>query len=468
MRALRPLLAGLTVAAALSGCATGRVPAGDAIQRLEAARTQSPQSAQAARALGIAYYQAGRLADARTALGQAAALDPRDGTTALYLGLTAEKQGDLAAARTAYEGYLQFGRTRKIRSQLESRLAALTRLELAQAAKAAIAREASLSTQPPRPNTVAVMPLRFSGADSSLQPLERGLAELITTDLSRSSRLTVVERARLSALLSELELGRTGVADTTQGLRAGRILQAAKLVQGSILQTGPERLRVDAALVDAQTAQASGGATQDDRLDELFAMEKRLVLDLFRELNVTLTPAERNAVEQRPTRSLAAFLAYSRGLTAEDQGKYDDAARFYNDAVRIDPGFGAARQRGQESQRIEVGAQVTPATVEATAVGTTEGSVATAAQQGSVTPTTATASTASTAANAAANLNPSAAGNAALGTTATTAGSAGAGGASNTPGANPPSRDPAADATGSEAPTPSTGRVVIVIKLPTP
>ncbi len=464
MRAHRPLLAGLMVAA-LAGCVTGRMPAADAIQRLEAARARSPQSAPAARALGIAYYKADRLADARTALTQAASLDPRDGATALYLGLAAEKQGDLAAARAAYEGYLRYGRTRKIRGQLEARLAALTRLELAQAAKAAIAREASLSAQPPRRNTVAVMPLRFSGSDTTLQPLERGLAELITTDLSRSSRLTVVERARLAALLAELELGRTGQADTTQGLRAGRILQAATLVQGSILQVGAERLRVDAALVDAQTARASGGSTQNDQLDELFSLEKRLVLDLFRALNVPLTPAERNAIEQRPTRSLAAFLAYSRGLTAEDQGKYDDASRFYNDAVRIDPSFGAARQRGQEAQRIEVGVQVTPATVEATAVGTTEGSVATAAQQGTVAAANGASSAASAAQNAAAGLNPSAAGNAAVGTTATTAGTSGAGGTASQ-GGNPPARDPAADATGSESPTPSRGRVVIVIKLP--
>lgn len=461
MRAHRPLLASLLVAA-LAGCVAGRMPAADAIQRLEAVRARSPQSAEAARALGIAYYKADRFADARAALAQAASLEPRDGTTALYLGLAAEQQGDLAAARTAYEGYLRYGRTRKIRAQLESRLAALTRLELAQAAKAAIAREASLAAQPPLPNTVAVMPLRFSGPDTTLQPLERGLAELITTDLSRSSRLTVVERARLSALLAELELGRSGLADTTQGLRAGRILQAAKLVQGSILQVGPERLRVDAALVDAQTAQASGGSTQHDQLDELFSLEKRLVLDLFRELNVSLTPAERNAIEQRPTRSLAAFLAYSRGLTAEDQGKYDDASRFYNDAIRIDPSFGAARQRGQEAQRIEVGAQVTPATVEATAVGSTEGSVATAAQQGVVASTNSPTSTAAAAQNTAAGLNPSAAGNAAVSTTASTAGASG-----NTPqGGNPPARDPAADATGSESPTPNTGRVVIVIKLP--
>ena len=79
----------------------------------------------------------------------------------------------------------------------------------------------------------------------------------------------------------------------------------------------------------------------------MFDLEKRIALGLFDELGVTLTVAERNAVEQRPTRSLAAFLAYSRGLTAEDDGRFDDASRFYRDALRIDPGFRAARQRSR-------------------------------------------------------------------------------------------------------------------------
>ena len=47
--------------------------------------------------------------------------------------------------------------------------------------------------------------------------------------------------------------------------------------------------------------------------------------------------------------SLAAFLAYSRGLTAEDEGRFDEANRFYRDALRIDPGFGAALQRSSDA-----------------------------------------------------------------------------------------------------------------------
>ena len=49
-------------------------------------------------------------------------------------------------------------------------------------------------------------PLRFNGTDSTLKPLERGMAELIITDLSRSARLTVVERDRMQALADEIQL----------------------------------------------------------------------------------------------------------------------------------------------------------------------------------------------------------------------------------------------------------------------
>src|SRR5205823_2112950 len=47
----------------------------------------------------------------------------------------------------------------------------------------ALAREAELALAPPEPATVAVLPLVIAG-DSGVQPLSRGLAELIATDLA--------------------------------------------------------------------------------------------------------------------------------------------------------------------------------------------------------------------------------------------------------------------------------------------
>src|SRR3954466_2648302 len=154
---------------------------GLSIARLEQQRSAAPASLAANRALGVAYYKAGRHADAFAALQTAARLDPNDGTTALYLGLTAEELGDYAAAKRAYATYLKVGRTSRVRRQLEGRLAELTRRELAEEAKRSIQQERTLGAVAGSPTTVAVLPLRFTGSDSSLRPLERGFAELLTT-----------------------------------------------------------------------------------------------------------------------------------------------------------------------------------------------------------------------------------------------------------------------------------------------
>ena len=452
MRILNPVLSTMLVVG-LAGCATGGMSAGDSVTRLEQQQRSNPTSAAVNRSLGIAYYKAARYPEARTALETATKIDPKDGTTSLYLGLTDEELGDLSAAKAAYASYIQFGRTSRVRSQLQSRLAALARKELTADAKAAVQQEASLSGQAGNPRTVAVLPLRFSGADTSLKSLERGFADLLTTDLARSSQLTLVERSRMQALLDEIKLQQTGATDAATNVRAGKLVRAGRVVQGSILQVDASNLRVDAAVVDVPTSRIQGTAQATDLLEQLFDLEKKLALDLFTQLGVTLTVAERTLIEQRPTRSIQAFLAYSRGLTAEDEGRYDDASRFFNEAVRIDPGFGAAQTKSQEVSAVSAGADVTAATVEVSLKGTTEGAVVAAAQQGSPTSGSVGGGLGSTAQNTAGDLNPSASGVATGGATG--------GGSTSQPG----SKDPVSAGTGSDNPT-GTAKVTIVITRP--
>jgi tetratricopeptide (TPR) repeat protein len=440
---MRPFVSFATIlfALTLAACASGT--SGRSVARLEQAQRAEPGSFAANRELGVGYYRAGRYAEARAALETAASLRPKDGTTALYLGLAAEELGDLAAAKRAYSTYLAVGRASRVRLQLQSRLAALTRRELAADAKRAVAQERELAATPGAPTTVAVLPLRFSGTDSSLRPLERGLAELLTTDLARSSQLTVLERARIQAVLDELALQRSGQTDSATNVRAGRLLGAGQLVQGSILQLDDSQLRVDAAVVDVPTTQVRGVAQGADRMEELFALEKRIALDLFDRLGVTLTVAERNAIEQRPTRSLAAFLAYSRGLTAEDDGRYDDASRFYRDAVRLDPDFGAASQKNREARGLSAAARQS---TRAIALDGERGAGAGASASNGK------GSDAADAARAAADdVNPSSAG------AATAPGKSGERG--------PPQKDPVSAATNTDKPGKS-GRVTIVITRP--
>lgn len=459
MRFVRSTLAVAAVGLALGACASagGGPRGGDpatAIARLERQRAASPRSEPVLRSLGIAYYRGHRYGDARAVLGEATKLDPRDGTAALFLGLTAEQQNDLPAAREAYAGYLKVGKTKKVRRQLEARMAALQQKELQLAAKAAVQQESQIAGQAGPPNVVAVMPMTFTGADSSLKPLERGLSDLLITDLARSAQLTVVERARLQALLAEIELQRTAAVDSATRTRAGRLLRAGRVVQGSIVQQG-EALRVDAAVVDVPTTKITGTTADDRALAQLFTLEKNIAFGLLDRLGVRLSVAERNLIELRPTRSLAAFLAYSRGLEAEDNGRFGEAARYYQQAAKLDPTFTRAAEKAQQALIAALGVDATVATVEASIVGTPEGTVSDEAMQGTAAPTQPSSpSTSGTMGMAVNDLNGSAAG-AATGSVSTSTSTS----ASTT---NP------SDGTGSTEPGSSTAKVIITIPRPKP
>ncbi|HEX6630075.1 MAG TPA: CsgG/HfaB family protein [Gemmatimonadaceae bacterium] len=435
-------LAAAALVAALTACAPrGATPVltPEALARLETASRTAPHSAAALRALGVAYFDRGRDAEARAVLARAQQLAPDDGVVALHLGLAAEREGDLAAAREAYTTYVRVGRTRRVRRQLEARLEALSRQEMAAAARRAVAREAELGTTPGSPNTVAVLPFAFHGSDSTLRPVARGLTELLAVDLGRASALTVVERLQVQALLDELALAEGGRTDSATAARTGRLVRAGRVVQGAVTQLGSDALRADAAVVDAATAERLSAAAGSEPLDAVFALEKRLARDVLTALGVQLTAAEWRELEQRPTRRLSAFLSYSSGLLAEDAGRLDDAERLYREAVRLDPGFSMARDRGAAAAAARQGASVTPAVVRASLAGSAEGRVVSADQRAAATPTV--SASLSEAVN---GVNPSPA--------------AAAGGA--------PPRDPASATAGTDAVGPGTGRIHVIIRPP--
>ncbi|MDX2183948.1 MAG: tetratricopeptide repeat protein [Gemmatimonadaceae bacterium] len=445
----------------LAGCASGGVrDPNAAIARLEAARAKNPNATAAIRSLGVAYYSAKRYPEARAALDTARLRDPRDGVAALYAGLTAEAQQDLRGAKDAYTAYLAAGRTPKVRTQIRQRLAFVNRQELTQTAKASLAAEATLGATAGDAKTVAVPPFRFSGSDTTLLPLERGMADLLITDLATAKELTVVERDRMQAIVDEIALTQGNRVDDATAVRAGKLLRAGRIVQGGISQTAPTALQLNAAVVDVPTAQAVGSASADEQLEKLFDAEKVLAIQVLQSLGVTLSVAQREAIEKKPTRSFAAFLAYSRGLVAEDRGDFDAALRSYQDAIRIDPGFLRATARQSQASAAVSGAQVSSNSIEQSLTGTSEGSVANGAKSGEVVSGGTSIGTVNSTAN---NLNPTQSGNQTNSQQPTTGGTTGTGGIGGTTTNPPPNQTPPPT---TQPPATQTGRVVIVVPRP--
>jgi hypothetical protein len=108
-------------------------------------------------------------------------------------------------------------------------------------------------------------------------------------------------------------------------------------------------VRIDATVVRAADAGVRASGSNSDRLKSLFDVEKAVVFQLLADLGVTLTPAERVAISQRPTRDLEAFLLYSRGLEDADRGDFSAAANAFQAAASRDPGFGAAVEGARSS-----------------------------------------------------------------------------------------------------------------------
>jgi hypothetical protein len=119
--------------------------------------------------------------------------------------------------------------------------------------------------------------------------------------------------------------------------------------------------------VRATDAGIAATGSDADRFNALFDMEKRVVFQLLERLGITLTPAERQAINERPTQDIQAFLLYSRGLEARDRGDFRAAAAAFQAAVQRDPGFGAAAQEAQSSESAS-DAEAAPPTEVATAI----------------------------------------------------------------------------------------------------
>lgn len=345
----------LTMSGFVAACAGGPRPSSVTpaeIPSLKAQAAQQPTNAQVRFRLAAALAAANRCDTAVVVAAAGQMLAPTDVVGPMVIGKCQEQDGrpDLA-----YATYTDFARrhpdARGIAGVRALAQIAL-RTQATQTAKLALARESTLTTLAPEPSTIAVLPMTIAG-DSSLQPLSRGLADLLTTDLALVRNLRLLERVQIGTLLDELQLSSSGRADPATAARVGRLLRAERMVQGiaAITENGPVRM---SATVVRANGDVRAGAQANGTFKQLLDLEKQLVFSIANQLGIQLTDAERQRILRQGPKNLAAFLAYSEGLEALDHGDYRSAAAAFGTAVRADPNFSEARQQQQAAEAAPV------------------------------------------------------------------------------------------------------------------
>ncbi|MBN1780955.1 hypothetical protein JW948_07525 [bacterium] len=354
----------------VSGCAPSHYTLGkqyleaeeyeSAMAEFELARQNDPDDPELLRDIGIVHYSQLDFDKATNYLLQAFLQDSTDGRTLFYLGTAFEITKKYDMARDIYRRYIDVDPGADIRSCIEGRLEKLIRLEMQESARTALLNESGLDVNAVSDSAVAVLYFQNAGRNPELDPIQKGLADMIITDLSKVRQLTVVERLRLQKLFEEMGLGMTGLVDDKTAPRVGRLLGVSRLVKGTFMDLSGDRLRIDAGTIAVKTAGRLTMTKEEGRLEDLFKMEKNLVFSLLDRMHVTLSREERDAIEILETENILAFMAYCNALDYEDRGMIEQSAEFYREALQLDPGFKKAQEHLEIAENLTASAMTAP------------------------------------------------------------------------------------------------------------
>jgi TolB-like protein/class 3 adenylate cyclase len=188
--------------------------------------------------------------------------------------------------------------------------------------------------------SIAVLPFENLSRDPDNAFFTDGVQDEILTNLSRIADLKVISRTSVMQY-------KTGAQRNLREI--GQQLGVARLLEGSV-QKVANRVRVNAQLVDARNDAHLWAQTYDRDLADVFAIQSEIAKAIADQLQAKLSPAEKNAIEQRPTSDVGAFELYSRakdlilnvGFSAIVAQNVRTGIDLLNQALARDPSFFAA------------------------------------------------------------------------------------------------------------------------------
>jgi TolB-like protein len=129
------------------------------------------------------------------------------------------------------------------------------------------------------PVTLAIFAFENNSIDSKerLEPLKKGIADMMTTKLSKVKSLKVLERQRMQVLIEELHLNETDLVNQSTALKIGKLLGARILMFGGYTSITHDDFRIDVRLVATETGETLVAEEETGSVEEVLPMVKTLV-----------------------------------------------------------------------------------------------------------------------------------------------------------------------------------------------
>ncbi|HXY99520.1 MAG TPA: tetratricopeptide repeat protein [Stellaceae bacterium] len=191
---------------------------------------------------------------------------------------------------------------------------------------------AAAPESPPRAprQSIVVLPFANLGGDKAQDYFVDGITEGLTTDLSRVPGAFVIARNTAFAY-------RDKARDARQ---IGRELGVRYVMEGSV-QSGADRVRVNAQLIDAETGAHLWAERFDKPRADLFDMQDEITARLARSLDLEMIAAEGRRAERERPNAMDSVDLYLRGWAIWNQPPSSDrireARRLFEAALALDP-----------------------------------------------------------------------------------------------------------------------------------
>ena len=182
---------------------------------------------------------------------------------------------------------------------------------------------------------IAVLPFENLSNDREDAAFADGVQDDLVTKLAKIAALKVISRTSVM-----------GYRDQHNTRQIADELGISHVLEGSVRKTGAW-LHINAQLIDARTDAHVWAEEYDRDLKDTFAIQSEIAQKVADQLNVKISPAERQAIERPPTADMTAFDLYSRAKNPvlawnssnTEKGYLLQAANLLNQAVAHDPTF---------------------------------------------------------------------------------------------------------------------------------
>jgi TolB-like protein/tRNA A-37 threonylcarbamoyl transferase component Bud32 len=192
--------------------------------------------------------------------------------------------------------------------------------------------KSELITQP-LTTGIAVLPFEnLSEQREDAAAFVDGVQDDILTKLARIADLKVISRTSVMEYRAKRNLR-----------QIGNDLRVSHVLEGSVRRIGT-RFHMNAQLIDTRTDAHVWVEQYDRDLNDLFAIQSEIAQKIAGQLRAKISPAEKVAIERKPTGDLVTFEYYSRAisLTPLSRGSVADSLQqidLLNAAVARDPSF---------------------------------------------------------------------------------------------------------------------------------